>query len=136
MFNGASAWVRRAETGELRGYAEQKKGNCVGTQRRRRVIAWVRRSRRIKVAWVRSATVVQVCTHSKSTRRNSLSECVTTVAVRGAIVYLGAYCTQRGKRSSAWARGTAEGTLRVYAGKQKVKCVATQAREKKIAYLS
>ena len=125
MFNGASAWVRRAETSELRGYAEQKKGNCVGTQSRNR-----------RTAWVRRAAVVQVRTHSKSTRRDSLSECVITVAVRGATVYLGAYCTQHGRRSSAWARGAAEGNLRVYVGKQKVKCVATQARERKIAYLS
>ena len=80
--------------------------------------------------------MVQVHTHSKSTRRDSLSGCVPTMVVRGAIVDLGAYCTQHSRRRSAWPCSAAEGTLRVYAGKQKVKCVATQASEKKIAYLS
>ena len=35
VINGASAWVRRAEEGEVGGYAEQKKAQCVGTQRDR-----------------------------------------------------------------------------------------------------
>ena len=65
VINGTGAWVRRAETGKLRGYAEQKKGYCVGTQSRRR-----------RTAWVRSATEVQVRTHSK---------------VRGAIVSMSAW---------------------------------------------
>ena len=125
MFNCASASVRRAETGELRGYAEQKKGDCVGTQHINGCTAWVRR-----------AAVVQVCTHSKSTWRDSLFGCMPTVTVRGAIVHLGAYCTQCSRRSSAWSRSAVEGTLRVYAEKQRVKCVATQAKERKVAYLS
>ena len=32
MFYDASAWLRREEEGELRRYAEQTKGDCVGTQ--------------------------------------------------------------------------------------------------------
>ena len=40
MINGASAWVRRAEEGAVRGYAEQKKAQCVGTQRDRGSGAW------------------------------------------------------------------------------------------------
>ena len=114
MFNGASAWVRRAEEGELRRYAEQGKGDCVGTQSRNR-----------RTAWVRRAAVVQVRAYCGSTRRDSPFGCVPTVAVRGAIVHLGAYCTQRSRRSSAGSRSAAEGTLRVYAEKQRVKCVAT-----------
>ena len=125
MFNGASAWVHRAEEGELRGNAEQKKGDCVGMQSRNR-----------KTAWVRRAAVVQVRTHRKSTRRDSVFGCVPNVAVRGAIVHLGAYCTQHSRRSSPWSRSAAEGALRVYAEKQRVKCVATQARKRKIVYLS
>lgn len=34
------------------------------------------------------------------------------------------------------ALNTTEGSLRVYAGEQKVKCVRTQTRERKTAYLS
>ena len=109
----------------MRGYAGATKAQCMGTQRRRRRSAWVRR-----------AVVVQVRTHSKRTRRDSIFGCVPTVAVRGARVHLGAYCTQHNRRSTAWSRSVAEGTLRVYAEKQRVKCVATQAKERKAAYLS
>ena len=80
MFNRRAAWVHRAEIRELRRYTEHKKGYCVGTQSRRR-----------RAAWVRSATKVQVRTHSKSTWRDSIYECMAIVAVRGAIVSLGAY---------------------------------------------
>ena len=51
--------------------------------------------------------------------------------VRGAIVHFGAYSTQICERSSAWPRCSAEGALRVYAERQRVKCVATQASKKK-----
>ncbi len=124
MFNGASAWVRRAEEGELRSYVEQTKGDCAGTQSRNR-----------RTAWVHRAVVVQVRAYCNSTRRDSSFGCVPTVAVRGAIFHLGAYCTQRNRRSSAWARSAAEGDLRVYAEKQRVKCVPAQAKERKVAYL-
>ena len=80
MNNGASAWVRRVDEAELRGYAEEKQESCVGMQSRRR-----------RTAWVHSATEVQVCTPSKSTRRDSIYECVASVAIRGTIVSLGAY---------------------------------------------
>ena len=125
MFNGASAWVRRAEEGEMRRYAEQKKRDCVGTQSRNR-----------RTAWVRRAAVVQVRAYCNSTRRGSPFGCVPTMAVHGAIVHLGAYCTQRTRRSSALSRSAAEGALRVYAEKQRVKCVATQASKRKTAYLT
>ena len=74
-----STWVRGAETGDLRGYAVQKQETCIATQSRRR-----------RVAWVRRATKVQVCPHSKSTRRDNVFWCVPAVTVRGAIVSLGA----------------------------------------------
>ena len=106
MFNSASAWVRRAEEGELRRYAEQTKGDCVGTQSRNR-----------RTAWVRRAVVVQVRAYCNITRRDSSFGCVPTVAVHGAILHLGAYCTEHDRRSSAWARSAAEGDLRVYTEK-------------------
>ena len=80
--------------------------------------------------------MVQVHAYCNSTRRDSPFGCVPTVAVRGAIVHLGAYCTQRSRRSSAWSRSAAEGALRVYEEKQRVKCVVTQASERKTAYLT
>ena len=67
MINGASAGVRIAEEGAVRGYAQQKKAQCVGTQSRRR-----------RSAWVRSATEVQVRRHSESTRRYRSRRCVDT----------------------------------------------------------
>ena len=80
--------------------------------------------------------MVQVRTHSKRTRHDSLFGYVPTVTVRGAIVHLGAYYTQCSRRSSAWSRSAAEGALRVYTEKQRVKCGATQASERKTAYLT
>ncbi len=61
--------------------------------------------------------------------------CVLSEAARGAIVALGAYCTQFSERSSAWPRSPEEVDLRVYAERQKVNCVATQASKRKTAYL-
>ena len=74
VFNRRTAWVRSAETGDLRGYAEQKQETCVGTQSRRR-----------RAASVRRATKVQVRPHSKSTRRDNVSGCVPTVTVHSVI---------------------------------------------------
>ncbi len=105
----------------LRGYAEQKKASCAGTQSRRRVTAWVRRAETGEL---------------RGYAEQQWLRCVPTVAVRGAIVHLGAYCTQSSRRRSAWSRSTAEGALRVYAEKQRVNCVATQASERKTAYLT
>ena len=79
---------------QVRGYAKLKKEQCVGTQSRRR-----------HSAWVRSATEVQVRTQSKNTRRDSIYECVAAVAVRGAIVSLGAYpssLTSRQRSALTW----------------------------------
>lgn len=79
--------------------------------------------------------VVQVRAFCSSTRRAYSLGCVPSVKVRGAIVQLGAYCTQISERRSAWARGSVEEDLRVYAVRQRVKCVATQASKREAACL-
>lgn len=79
--------------------------------------------------------MVQVRAFCSSTRRDYSSGCVLAVKVRDAIVPLGAYCTKFSKRSSACPRCPEERDLRVYAERQKVKCVATQDSKRKTAYL-
>ena len=74
--NKRSAWVRRAEIGELRGYAEQKQEICVGTQSRNR-----------RPAWVHRAEEGELRGYAERLR----FRCVRIVKVRGAIVFLGAY---------------------------------------------
>jgi hypothetical protein len=100
-----SAWVRRGAEGYLRGYAEVAKAQCVGTQGDSRSGACFLQQHAARLfLWVR-----------------------TFWKVRGAIVSLGAYCTQCSERSSACPRsparrGTAgirreaEGELRSNAG--------------------
>ena len=85
MFNGTGVWVRRAETGDLRGYAEQKQEICVGTQSRNTRSAWVRRAETGALRRYAEQKKVLVCMYSKSTWRDSVSGCVPAVTVRSAV---------------------------------------------------
>ena len=88
----------------MRGYAAATKAQCVGTQRRRRRSAWVRRV---------DKGAVRGCAEQQWFR------CVRTVKVRGAIDFLGAYRCGSTRRDSA-----SECVL--YAARQKKQCVVTQ----------
>ena len=112
VFNRRATWVRRAETEDLRGYAEEKQNICVGTQSKNR-----------RPVWVRRATKVQVRTHSNCMRRDSISGCVPTVivrnvveeTVRGHAVRQKGLCgyTQGSRRCSAYARRPEKEKLRI-----------------------
>ena len=78
---------------KVRGYADNKKEKCVGTQSRRRHSAWVRSATEVQVRRYKESTWRFRSHRCVGTRRDSICGCVATVVVRDAIVSVGA-CLQ------------------------------------------
>ena len=75
---------------QVRGYAEQKKAQCVGTHSKRRRSAWVRIAEEGAVRGYAARYKVQVRRHSKDVRRDRSRRCGATVEVCGVIEAAGA----------------------------------------------